>query len=79
MEFTDYFELFRNHPDRAITRDEWIERVIQFPEAEAVQEDGRIRRWGQVAEMGNRYLSNIVGTVRLLDLAQQRGLIKSAE
>ena len=56
MKVTAYFKLFRNRPDRAIIKDEWIERVIQFPEAETVQEDGRIRRWGQVTEMGNRYL-----------------------
>lgn len=60
MKVTDYFKLFRNRPDRAIIRDEWIERIIQFPEVEAVQNDGRIRRWGQVAEMGNRYLRVIL-------------------
>ena len=48
MKVTAYFELFRNRPDRAIIKDEWIERVTLFPEAEAVQEDGRIRRWAKV-------------------------------
>ena len=35
---------------------EWIERVVASPEREHIQEDGRIRRWGPVPEMGNRYL-----------------------
>jgi hypothetical protein len=60
MKVTNYFELFRNRPDRAIIKDEWIEQVIQFPEAEAVQEDGRIRRWARVAEMDGRYLRVIL-------------------
>ena len=36
--------------------DEWIERVMTNPIAEAVQQDGRIRRWGIIPEMGNRVL-----------------------
>mgnify|MGYP000411287657 CR=1 FL=1 len=56
MKVTAYFELFRNRPDRAIIKDEWIERTINCPEAEMVQEDGRIRRWAKVEEMGGRYL-----------------------
>lgn len=36
--------------------DEWIERVITKPMAETVQEDGRIRRWGRIREMGNQAL-----------------------
>ena len=45
-----------NRPDRAIIKREWIKRAIDFPESELVQEDGRIRRWVQIPEMGNRYL-----------------------
>ena len=56
MKVTAYFELFRNRPDRAIIKDEWIERTVRFPEAETVQDDGRIRRWAKVEEMGGRYL-----------------------
>jgi hypothetical protein len=55
-----YFKLFRNRPDRAIIKDEWIEHTIEFPLAEAVQEDGRIRRWAKVEEMGGRYLRVIL-------------------
>jgi hypothetical protein len=36
--------------------DEWIEEVIKNPISEVVQQDGRIRRWGFVPEMGNRFL-----------------------
>jgi hypothetical protein len=60
MKVTTYFELFRNRPDRAIIKDEWIERTINFPDAEMVQEDGRIRRWAKVEEMGDRYLRVIL-------------------
>lgn len=50
------FEVLRIRPDRAIIRDEWIERAIQHPIRQAFQNDGRIRRWTRVPEMGNRYL-----------------------
>jgi hypothetical protein len=40
----------RNRPDRAIIELRWIERVIQHPVKETVQEDGRIRRWGLISE-----------------------------
>jgi len=53
---TRYFERVRNRPDRKMILDEWIERVITNPVSEAVQLDGRIRRWGFVPEMGNRVL-----------------------
>jgi hypothetical protein len=56
MKFTRYFEALRSRPDRAIIREEWIERAIRAPVKETVQADGRIRRWAQVAEMENRYL-----------------------
>ncbi|MEK6593594.1 MAG: hypothetical protein AABZ67_10985 [Pseudomonadota bacterium] len=53
---TRYFEAIRNRPDRAIIREEWIENAIRVPIREATQADGRIRRWAQVPEMGNRFL-----------------------
>ncbi len=56
MKVTAYFKLFRDRPDRAIIKDKWIVRTIEHPEAETVQEDGRIRRWARVEEMGGRYL-----------------------
>ena len=60
MKVTDYFKLFRNRPDRAIIKDEWIIRVIKFPVAESIQEDGRIRRWAKVEEANGRYLRVIL-------------------
>lgn len=56
MNFTKYFLFIRQRPDRAIIREEWIERVVNSPIKEMVQQDGRIRCWGPVEEMGNRYL-----------------------
>jgi hypothetical protein len=56
MKVTRYFEALRSRPDRAVIRDEWIEQAVRAPIKETVQADGRIRRWVQVAEMGNRYL-----------------------
>jgi hypothetical protein len=50
METTHYFKHMRKRPDRAIIQDEWITRVIQFPEKTEVQSDGRIRRWGWISE-----------------------------
>ena len=56
MKVTAYFAAVRIRPDRAVIRDEWIERVISAPVREYIQADGRIRRWAQVPEMENRFL-----------------------
>ena len=56
MKTTKYFRMIRKRPDRAIIKDEWIERVIEAPERDYVQADGRIRRWGRIAEMEGRFL-----------------------
>jgi len=48
--------MLRKRPDRAIIKDEWIERVIEAPERDYVQADGRIRRWGRIEEMAGRFL-----------------------
>jgi hypothetical protein len=56
VKFTAYFESMRTRPDRATIKDEWIRRVVDFPEREFVQEDGRIRRWGRIDEAEGRYL-----------------------
>lgn len=60
VKVTRYFEVIRQRPDRAIIRDEWIERAIRAPIRETVQADGRIRRWVQVPEMENRFLRVII-------------------
>ena len=56
MKVTCYFRLASKRPDRVVIKDEWIERAVEFPELEVIQEDGRIRRWVRVEEMQNRYL-----------------------
>ena len=50
----------RNRPDRAIIQDEWIQRVVDHPAKEIRQQDGRIRRWAPIAEVGGRYLRVIL-------------------
>jgi len=50
----------RERPDRAAIRPEWIERVVANPVREVIQEDGRIRRWGPIAEMDGKYLRIIL-------------------
>jgi hypothetical protein len=56
MQFTQYFHAMRLRPDRAHIRLDWIQQVIDNPIKEYVQEDGRIRRWGKIAEMEDKYL-----------------------
>jgi hypothetical protein len=60
VKVTRYFAAIRNRPDGAIIRDDWIERAIRSPVREAVQADGRIRRWTRIPEMENRYLRVIL-------------------
>lgn len=57
---TDYFRHTRQRADRGIILDVWIDRVIQNPEREVVQSDGRIRRWGWIPDHGNRALRVIL-------------------
>jgi len=52
MKTTRYFELTRRHPDRSGIREEWIDSALNDPMEEAVQADGRIRRWTWVEEEG---------------------------
>ncbi len=37
VKFTEYFEVVRGRPDRAMIRLEWIERAIQHPVREMIQ------------------------------------------
>ena len=60
MKFTDYFRAMRSRADRALIREEWIQKAIDHPIKESVQKDGRIRRWTRVAEMDGRYLRVIL-------------------
>ena len=60
MKTTAYFEVIRQRPDRQAIQEAWIQRAIDSPLREAIQQDGRIRRWVQVPEMDNRYLRVIL-------------------
>ncbi|MCX7000359.1 MAG: hypothetical protein NT106_08720 [Candidatus Sumerlaeota bacterium] len=62
MKFTKYFEAMRSRPDRAIIKLEWIQRAIEHPIKEVIQQDGRIRRWASIEEMEGRYLRVILLT-----------------
>jgi hypothetical protein len=50
---TQYFQHVRMRRDRAMIRDEWICRVVEHPVKTSVQSDGRIRKWGRIAEAAN--------------------------
>ena len=50
----------RQRRDRAVIRLEWVQRVVQNPLKEVIQQDGRIRRWAAITEMDGRYLRVIL-------------------
>jgi len=54
VKFTQYFFAVRQRPDRIGIELEGIQRVIEQPVRQEVQEDGRIRRWGSVPEAEHR-------------------------
>jgi len=56
MKVTAYFAAVRLRADRAVIRDDWIERAVRHPIHVHIQADGRIRRWALIPEMENRYL-----------------------
>ena len=56
MKFTRYFEAMRQRPDRAVIELRWIQSTMDNPVKELIQQDGRIRRWASIPEMGGRYL-----------------------
>jgi len=60
VKVTEYFRAIRSRPDRAFIRDDWIRRVIAYPEREYIQADGRVRRWSRIDEMEGRYLRVIL-------------------
>jgi len=53
---TEYFRAVRTRPDRAIIRDEWIREAIERPVREAIQADGRVRRWALIPGAGGKAL-----------------------
>lgn len=50
----------RRRPDRSEIKLDWIRSVVENPEKEAVQADGRIRRWRAIAEADGRFLRVIL-------------------
>jgi hypothetical protein len=60
MKFTQYFLSMRQRPDRASIKMEWIQYVVDHPEKEVVQEDGRIRRWAMISDAEGKYLRIIL-------------------
>ena len=60
MKFTQYFMAMRQRPERAMIQLEWIQRAIDHPEKETIQQDGRIRRWVRIKEMDDRALRVIL-------------------
>ena len=60
MKTTKYFDSMCRRPDRAVIKPEWIQYVIDNPQREMIQEDGRVRRWARIGEMENRYLRVIL-------------------
>jgi hypothetical protein len=60
VKFTQYFQAMRLRPDRSIIQLEWIQRVIDHPVKEVIQQDGRMRRWAPVPEMDGKYLRVIL-------------------
>ena len=60
MKTTRYFQAIRSRKDRAIIKDEWIQYVIDNPEREQIQADGRIRRWARIEAVQGKYLRVIL-------------------
>ena len=52
MKTTRYFEFTRQRPDRMRIKIEWILEAMRQPIDEAIQSDGRIRRWTWIEEEG---------------------------
>jgi hypothetical protein len=60
VKFTQYFQAMWLRPDRAMIQLERIQRVIDHPVKEVIQQDGRIRRWASIVEMDGRFLRVIL-------------------
>lgn len=50
----------RQRPDRISISLDWIQHVIDHPEKEAIQADGRVRRWAAISDAEGRYLRVIL-------------------
>ena len=50
----------RQRPDRAMIQLDWIQKAVEHPVREVVQQDGRIRRWASIPEIDGKYLRVIL-------------------
>lgn len=60
MKTTEYFEATRNRADRSTISDDWIQEAVKRPLRQAIQQDGRIRRWSRIPGVEARYLRVIL-------------------
>ena len=69
MKATPYFteQVLRKRP---YIKQEWCEAIVANPVKREVQPDGRIRFWGQVPELGGRWL-------RVVTLADEETLLNA--
>ena len=56
MKTTRYFDATHVRRDSSDIQAVWIQRVIDQPEYQEIQADGRIRRWARIPEAGDKYL-----------------------
>ena len=56
MKTTRYFDATRVRRDRSDIQAVWIQQVIDQPEYQEIQADGRIRLWARIPEAGDKYL-----------------------
>ncbi len=56
---TEYFNLTKERSDRKIIKDDWILETIKHPQKIEIQNDGRIRKWKYIDEVG-KYLRIIL-------------------
>ena len=45
----------RQRADRASIELAWVQHVIDHPEREVIQADGRVRRWAAIPEADGKY------------------------
>lgn len=49
----------RKRKDRAIIKEEWIRFVVNNPQKQEIQSDGRVRKWAKIREI-DKYLRVIL-------------------
>ncbi len=74
METIGYYEnqARRNHPE---IRDEWVEQVVANPHHTEIQDDGRVRHYGYIAEAG-RWIRVVLDEGKLLNRFFDRGALR---